>query len=80
MTFGNRLKYILNFKKISQRDFAHSVSISESQLSKLLNNKKKPTVKEINKINKALSISYDCIIGNIELFDDMLEICGNSLW
>ena len=78
MTFGKRLKLILDFKEISQRTFAKMINTSESQLSKLLNNKKKPTTKELNSIIQALKIPYDCMIGNVEIFDDLLSI--RSLW
>ena len=78
MTFGKRLKLILEFKEISQRSFAKTINISESQLSKLLNNKKRPTTRELKSIIQVLNIPYDCIIGNVDLFDMLLE--RRSLW
>ena len=78
MTFGRRLKLILEFKDISQRSFAKSINTSESQLSKLLNNKKRPTTRELKSIIQVLNIPYDCIIGNVEIFDMLLE--KRSLW
>lgn len=72
MTFNDRLKYILAFKKISQRKFASEVNMSESQLSKLLNSKKKPTTKELDNIIRALNIPYDCVVGKVPLFDELL--------
>lgn len=78
MTFGQRLKLILDFKKISQRDFAKTINTSESQLSKLLNDKKKPTTKELVTIIQTLNVPYDCMIGNVELFDNLLT--KRTLW
>ena len=82
MKFGERVKAILMFKKIHQRNFAQSIGISESQLSKLLNSKKKPSTKELMKIIDVLNVPYDCLIGNVPLFDELLcsssSIC--SLW
>ena len=78
MTFGKRLKLILEFKDISQREFAHSINTSESQVSKLLNNKKKPTTKELDAIITSLKIPYECIIGNVDIFDELL--LRRSLW
>jgi len=72
MTFNDRLKYILAFKKISQKKFASEVNMSESQLSKLLNSKKKPTTKELDNIIKVLNIPYDCAVGKVPLFDELL--------
>ena len=78
MTFGKRLKAILETKEVSQREFSHMIHISESQLSKLLNDKKKPTVKEVSMIVDKLQIPYECIIGKVEFFDYLLDI--RSLW
>ena len=78
MTFGRRLKLILEFKRISQRAFAKATNLNESQLSKLLNNKKKPTMKELDAIIKELNIPYDCMIGNVVIFDELLK--ARSLW
>ena len=78
MTFGNRLKLILEFKRISQRTFAKEVHMSESQLSKLLNDKKKPTTRELESIIDVLQIPYACMIGKVDLFDELLS--GRGLW
>ena len=78
MTFAKRLKLILEFEDITQREFAKSINSSESQVSKLLNNKKKPTTKELNAIIQALNIPYDCMMGNVKIFDELL--LKRSLW
>lgn len=83
MTFGKRLRLILDFKSLehkeyTQRIFARDIGISESQLSKLLHNKKKPTVKELRNMVDVLHIPYECLIGDVPLFDDLLE--RRSLW
>ena len=78
MTFGKRLKLILDFKNISQREFAKTINMSESQLSKLLNDKRKPTVKEVSSIVDRLNIPYECIVGEVEFFDHLLDI--RSFW
>ena len=72
MTFNERLKLILIFKKISQKKFASQIHMSESQLSKLLNSKKKPSTKELDTIIRVLNIPYECIVGKVPLFDDLL--------
>lgn len=78
MTFGKRIRLILETKGTSQRDFARMIHISESQLSKMLNNKRKPTVKEISMIVERLNIPYECIMGEVPFFDHLLDI--RSLW
>ena len=83
MTFGKRIRLILEFKNLehkeyTQRVFARDVGISESQLSKLLHNKKKPTIKELRSMIDVLHIPYECLIGDVPLFDDLLKM--RSLW
>ena len=78
MTFAKRLKLILDVKNISQKEFANNISISESQLSRVLNNKRKPTLKEISKMVSTLKVPYECIMGEVPLFDYLLETRG--LW
>ena len=78
MTFGKRIRLILEIKGVSQRDFAKMIHVSESQLSKMLNNKRKPTVNEISMIVERLHIPYECIMGEVPFFDHLLE--SRSLW
>ena len=82
MTFGERIKLILMFKKISQKDFSKQIGIYQSQLSLLLNNKRMPTSRELIKIVSVLNVPYECLIGNVSLFDDLLIDCASiyHLW
>ena len=78
LQFGDRLKLLLKYKHISQKEFADATLIRESRLSNLINNKNKPTVVEINKILNELRIPYDCLIGNVPIFDGLLEDYNDS--
>jgi len=82
MTFGDRVKAILIFKKITQREFAETIGVCRDEMNKLLNNRKKPNTKELMKIIEVLNVPYDCLIGKVELFDEMLLTCVNmpNLW
>jgi len=82
MTFCERVKLILKFKKISQVDFAKSADLHQSRVSLLLSGKRRPTSKEMIKIIKVLNVPYDCLIGNVPLFDELLIDCTNNyyLW
>lgn len=84
MTINERLKIILAFKKMSQREFAKKTNINESQLSKLLRGKRKPLYHEIISMVDVLNIPLECLIGKSPLFDEMLETLGevivSSLW
>lgn len=78
ITFGKRIRLIIETKGLSQRDFSKMIHVSESQLSKLLNDKRKPTIKEVSSIVDRLNIPYECIVGEVEFFDHLLEM--RSLW
>lgn len=78
MTFAKRVRLILEIKGISQRDFSKMINVRESQLSKMLNNKRKPTMKEISMIVERLEIPYECIMGDVPFFDHLLDM--RSLW
>ena len=78
LTFGKRIRLILELKNIPQKEFAWMIHTSESQVSKLLNDKKKPTVKELSMIVERLGIPYECIVGEVEFFDYLLD--RRSLW
>lgn len=82
MTFCERVKAILIFKKIHQIDFAKRTNIHQSRVSMLLSGKRRPTSKELIKIIEVLNVPYDCLIGKIPLFDELLIECINTpcLW
>lgn len=82
MTFCERVKAILKFKKIHQIDFAKMTNIHQSRVSMLLSGKRKPTSKELIKIIDVLNIPYDCLIGKVSLFDELLIECTSTycLW
>jgi len=84
LTFGERVKILLSYMKMSQREFAKETNLNESQLSRLLKGKRKPLYYEIVSITKVLGIPYDCLVGNSSLFDKLLltieEVVASSLW
>ena len=84
LTFGERVKIILAFKKMSQRELAKRANLNESQLSKLLKGKRKPLYHELTSIVDVLDIPYDCLVGKSPLFDEMLEtieeVVASCIW
>lgn len=78
MTFNERVKTILALENVSQREFAKLINISESQLSKLLNGKKRPTYRELSTIIEVLDIPYDCLMGKVPLFDKLIKCVATS--
>ena len=55
MTFEERVRTILLFKGIKQRDFARLTKLHESRVSTLLNEKSKPTTRELMTFIKVLN-------------------------
>lgn len=49
----------------TQGDFARSIGMSEHRLSRIINNREAPTIKEIKKITKKLNVEAE----------DLFEIC-----
>lgn len=84
MGFGERVAIILSFMGESQRAFSKRTGIGESQLSKLLNGKRKPLYHEVVSISESLGIPFEMLDGKSRLFDSMLETLGleskSRLW
>lgn len=59
MTFGSRLKYFRNEKKMSQQDLAKQLNVTPQTISKWENNISEPEFQLINKITDIFKISYD---------------------
>jgi transcriptional regulator with XRE-family HTH domain len=60
--FSERLKELLNEKKISQRELAKKAKLSDAYISQLLMAKKTPTIKVLRQIAEALDISSSYFI------------------
>lgn len=84
MTLKDRVRIILAFKKMTQKEFARKVGMSKSQMSKLLLGKRKPMFRDVESIVRELGIPYECLVGGSQLFDDMLntlkEVASSPLW
>ena len=78
LKFGDRLKILLRYKHVSQKEFAAKTYINESRLSNIVNNKCKPTLLEVMKMLQEINIPYDCFIGNVPIFDGLLEDYNDS--
>lgn len=74
MTFGENLKSIRNKKRLSQREFAAQVGLSQSYLGDLENNRKNISIYVAVNLAKQLNISIN------KLINDNIEIrkCSNG--
>lgn len=80
MTINDRIRVSIKVLGITQRDFSKEANITESRLSRLLGNKGKMSAKEAASCSKALKVPLDCLVGNVPLFDAMLENYEDCLW
>lgn len=61
--FGKRLNYILKYKRMTQRQFAHAVGIGEDAVSKYICTSQVPRVEKLVKIADTLGVSTDYLLG-----------------
>ncbi len=55
--FGNNLRQLLKEKKISSRELATAMDVSETYISYLLNGKKRPSLSLLENISKHLGVT-----------------------
>lgn len=63
MTFGDRLREILEQKEIMQKKFAARLNISESAISDYVNDRRLPNILLVNDMAKELGVSVDYLLG-----------------
>lgn len=80
MTINDRVRVSLKVLGITQRDFSKETNITESRLSRLLGNKGKMSAKEAVSCSKALRVPMECLVGDVPLFDAMLDNYKDCLW
>ena len=73
MRFSNRLKAILKFKGLQQKDLAQGIGASETMVSRWCKNITTPKVNKLVAIAKFLNVSVTALTGQEELFDKLLE-------
>ena len=61
-TFGERLSWLLNERGITQRELALRTGLTESAVSRYVNNQREPRADGIVKICKALEVSADWLL------------------
>lgn len=59
MSLGRNLTIILYDKKMSQKELAKKIGISESVMARIVNDKKMPSVEKLVRISNALGVTTD---------------------
>lgn len=62
MTFGERLKEVLEQKEISQKKFAIKLNVSESAISDYVNDRRLPNILLVKDFAKELGVSADYLL------------------
>ena len=60
---GNRITDLLEVRKMTQRELARKVDISDATMSRYINNKRTPDVVICNNIAKVLGVTVDFLLG-----------------
>lgn len=68
-TFGNNLKILRQYNKISQKEFAKLMDTTQQRVSEWETNKVEPSLYNILKIIKVLNTSFDELTDGIILKD-----------
>ena len=60
---GNRIKDLLEVRKMTQKELSKKVGISEQSMSRYINNKRIPDVILCDKIARILGVTVDFLLG-----------------
>lgn len=73
-TFGKRLEYMIQKRKLSQRQFSEMSGITEQSISRYIKGTRIPRVSELIKIADTLDTSIDYLMGRVDVtVDDIIE-------
>ena len=73
MTLGARIKYLLKFKGLTQKDLAQGIGVNQCAITRWANNLLKPNVDNLEKIANFFEITLFELLGYSKTFDDLLE-------
>lgn len=62
MTFGDKLREILEQREIQQKDFAQKINISKSSLNGYITNRRLPNILLVREFAKELGVSVDYLL------------------
>ena len=80
MTFGERLRTILKFRNIQQKDLATNINVTETMVSRWIKGIAIPRIKHLDKISKYLNVSINALLGQEELLERLLESYDKGLF
>lgn len=69
LTLGRRIKICMGLLHITQRKIAQNAKITESRMSRIVNDKTRIGAEELNGIATALKLPMECLIGTFPVID-----------
>lgn len=79
---GERIQSYLDQHKLSQKEFAERINVSPQVMNKIIQGKKAINAVEIQQIAKALSISTNDLVGEVQpnspIIDPVLYMMGKT--
>lgn len=72
MKLGERIKIMLKFKNMTQKDLAKKIGSSEALVSRWCKCLLQPKLKHAKKIADCFGITLDMLVGECKLFDELL--------
>ena len=79
MTFGKRIKVLLQIKGATQKELAKSVGVSEGVVSRWTKDLRQPHIKSLPKICDFLGVSFDILLGKVAIVEDLLQRYDDGL-
>jgi len=77
MTFGQRLKYIIKYLRLTQKEISFITTISENKISKLVTEAQNPTIEDVKRLSDNLKFTTDQLLGKDLYFDEILKSIYN---
>jgi transcriptional regulator with XRE-family HTH domain len=79
MTLGTRIKAILKFKGIPQRELAKAIGVNECMITRWTKNLNKPSIDNIEKIANFLGCTIFELLGYSKLFNEFIDSCAEGI-
>lgn len=78
--FGKRLKKVLSYKNMSQKELSKRLFLSESAISAYVNNNREPEYEVLRRMSRVLGISCDYLLGGNEIALSGRTVLDESEW
>lgn len=79
MSFGKRIKLLLQVKNAKQKDLAKFIGVNECVISRWTKDLRQPHIKYLTKICEFFGITLDVLMGKVAIVDELLQRYDESL-